>query len=194
MSTVSIPEKAVLFLNNLAGDDLWEYGHDMVPAYQKTHLPHELIRYKLGKTDKPKTGGVFVTTFSYHLKGCGGIQLYGFPFLSISVDPFDVDYPIPIDGLIITEDMRMFEYLMEHEAGAINTADPQFSRLAWARKQNMPTVLAVHHAAEHMGDLVKLTKLVGMEIFCPVIWHEGDLDADFLKTAISAIFSEITEI
>ena len=96
--------------------------------------------------------------------------------------------------MVVTEDMRMFDYFMEQEPGHINTANPQFSRLAWAKAQNLPTVLAVHHAEGYTGDYGKLSTIVGMEIFCPVIWHDGELDADFLNKAVGAIFSEIKQV
>jgi hypothetical protein len=188
----STPEKAVLFLNNLAGDDLWEHGHDMLPEYQRTHIPHELFKYKPGLKNARKSG-VSITSAPYQLKGYGKIQIYGFPFLSIAVDPLDIEYPNPIHGLVITEDMRMFDYLMEQKQGLINTADPHFSRLAWAKNQSLPTVLAVHHADGHSGDFNKLTTLVGMEIFCPVIWHTGELNASFLNKAVETVFSEIKQ-
>src|ERR1051325_1663110 len=131
MSKSSTSEKAVLFLNNLAGDDLWEYGHEMLPEYRKTHIPHELFKYKQDSKNVNKSSGVYITSAPYNLKGYGNIQLYGFPFLSIAVDPLDIEYPNPIYGLVVTEDMRMFDYFMEQEPGHINTANPQFSRLAW---------------------------------------------------------------
>jgi hypothetical protein len=190
----STSEKAVLFLNNLAGDDLWEYGHQMLPEYRKTPIPHELFKYKPGSKKFSKPGGIAITSVPYQLKGYGEIQIYGFPFLSIAVDPFDIEYPSPIYGIVVTEDMRMFDYLMEQEPDFINTANPQFSRLAWAKNQDLPTVLAVHHADDHYGDLEKLSTLVGMDIFCPVIWHDGELSANFLSCAIEAVFSEIKQI
>lgn len=194
MPTSSTLEKAVLFINNLAGDDLWECGHEMLPEYQKTYIPHELFKYKPGLKDVSKPGGVYVTTVPYTLKGYGDIQIYGFPFLSIAVDPFDIEYPVPIQGLVVTEDMRMLYYLMEQDPSFMHSMDPRFSRLAWAKTQNIPTVLAVHHAEGHAGDLEKLRMLIGMDIFCPVIWHDGDLNAEFLHRAVSVVFSEIKQI
>ncbi|MEP6894550.1 MAG: hypothetical protein ABI986_02975, partial [Chloroflexota bacterium] len=99
----------------------------------------------------------------------------------------------PIYGLVVTEDMRMVDYLMEQKPGFNNTANSQYSRLAWAKNQNIPTVLAVHHADGHTGDFDKLTTLVGMEIFCPVVWHKGELDAEFLNKAVETVFSEIKQ-
>jgi hypothetical protein len=32
-----------------------------------------------------------------------------------------------------------------------------------------------------------------MEIFCPVIWQEGELNADFLRQAIETVLYEIKE-
>jgi len=194
MPKSSTSEKAILFLNNLAGDDLWEYGHELLPEYQKTSLPHELIKYKKGSRNAYKSDGIHLTSASYNLNGYRNIHIYGFPFLSISVDPFDIEYPNPIHGLVITEDMRMFDYFREQEPGLLNTANPQFSRLAWAKNQNLPTVLAVHHADSYTRDIGKLSALVGMEIFCPVVWHEGDLNASFLHSAIEAVFSEIKQV
>lgn len=186
-------DKAILFLNNLAGDDLWEYGHALMPEYQKTHIPHELLKYRHGAKNAKKSDGVYITSAPYNLTGYGNIQIYGFPFLSLAVDPFDIEYPDPIQGLVVTEDMRMFDYFMEQESGLLNIANPQFSRLAWAKTQNLPTVLAVHHTEGYVGDLDKLSKMMGMEIFCPVIWHEGELNANFLHKAVEAVFSEIKQ-
>ena len=194
MPKSSTSDKAVLFLNNLAGDDLWEHGHKMLPEYQRTHIPHQLFKYKNGSRNAYKSDGVYITSAPYELKGHGIIQLYGFPFLSLSVDPFDIDYPNPIHELVITEDMQMFDYFMEQEPGLLNIANPQFSRLAWAKTQNLPTVLAVHHAESYAGDFSKLSRMMGMEIFCPVVWHEGELNADFLRKAVETVFSEIREI
>lgn len=194
MSKSSTSEKAVLFLNNLAGDDLWEYGHAMLPEYQKTHIPHELFKYKLGSKNAYKANGVQITSAPYQLTGNGTIQLYGFPFLSLSIDPFDIEYPAPIHGLVVTEDMRMFDYFMEQEPGLLNVASPQYSRLAWAKTQNLPTVLAVHHADGYIGDLEKLSTMVGMEIFCPVTWQEGEPNSLFLQKAVEAVFSEIKAV
>ena len=72
----STSEKALLFLNNLAGDDLWEYGHEMLPEYQKTHIPHELFKYKPEFRNSRKSG-VSITLAPYNLKGYGKIQIYG---------------------------------------------------------------------------------------------------------------------
>jgi hypothetical protein len=194
MPKSSTSEKAVLFLNNLAGDDLWEYGHEMLPEYQKTHIPDELFKYKLGSMNAYKANGVHITSAPYNLTGYGCVQLYGFPFLSLSIDPFDIEYPIPIHGLVITEDMRMFDYFMEQEPGLLNVASPQYSRLAWAKTQNLPTVLAVHHADDYAGDLQKLSTMVGMEIFCPVVWQAGEPNSSFLQKAVETVFSEIKQV
>jgi hypothetical protein len=194
MPKSSISDKAILFLNNLAGDDLWEHGHEMMPEYNKTHIPHELFKYKPSSKNAYKSNGVYVTSAPYELKGYENIQIYGFPFLSLAVDPFDIDYPNPIHGLVVTEDMQMFDYFMEQEPGLLNVANPEFSRLAWAKTQSLPTVLAVHHARGYVGDFDKLSKMMGMEIFCPVVWHEGELDASFLQKAVEAVFSEIKQV
>ena len=194
MPKLSTPEKSILFLNNLAGDDLWEYGHQMMPEYQKYSLPLELGCYKDSVKDEYHSAGIHLTAVEYNLSGYGEIQLYGFPFLPISVDPFDIEYRVPVQGLVITEDMRMFDYFLEEDPHFYNTADPQFSRLAWAKSKNLPTILAIHHAEKHQGDLDKLSRLVGMEVFCPVVWHPGAHNPAFLEKTVEIIFSEIKQI
>jgi len=193
MSKLPTSEKSILFLNNLAGDDLWECGHSMLPGYQKYSMPVEFCKYKDSAKHAYHAAGIHLTSVPYNLSGYGKIRLYGFPFLSIDVNPSDVEYPVPIHGLVVTEDMRMFEYFEEQNPDFINTADPRFSRLAWAKSQNIPTLLAVHHADEYHGDIESLSRLVGMEIFCPVLWHEDEPDEVFLQESVEAIFSEIRQ-
>src|SRR5215813_12698402 len=112
MPKLPAPEKSVLFLNNLAGDDLWEHSHLMMPEYQKFSAPQEMFKYKNAVRGNYNSEGVYVTSLPYTLSGNGNVQLYGFPFLPIDIDPFDLEYPIPVQGLVITEDMRMFDYFM----------------------------------------------------------------------------------
>ena len=194
MSKTPAPEKSLLFLNNLAGDDLWEYGHQMLPAYEKHAAPLELLRFKRAARGRYNSDGVYVTSVPYSLTGHGPVQLYGFPFLSIDVDPFDVEYPVPVQGLIITEDMRMFDYFMEQDPNFFNIANPRFSRLAWAEGQSLPTVLAVHHAEDHVGDLERLSRLVGLKVSCPIVWHAGKLDGKFLNQAVHAVFAGLKQV
>jgi hypothetical protein len=193
MPKLSTPEKSILFLNNLAGDDLWEYGHLMVPGYQQHSLPLELGRYKASVQSEYNSAGIHLTSVEHNLSEYGEIQIYGFPFLPISVDPFDIEYRVPVHGLVITEDMRMFDYFADEDPNFYNTADLRFSRLAWAKTKNLPTILAVHHADKYNGDLEKLKRLVGMDLFCPVVWHNGPHSRIFLEKTVEIIFSEITQ-
>lgn len=194
MSRSSAPEKALLFLNNLAGDDWWENGHLMLPEYEKYAAPLELFRFKRASRRRYTSEGVYGTSVPYTQNGYGKIQLYGFPFLAIDVDPFDIDYPLPIQGLVITEDMRMYDHFMERDPRFFNLTGSQHSRLAWAKSHNLPTLLAVHHAEDHYEDLHALSKLVGMELFCPVVWHAGETNPDFLHLAVEALLSEIKQV
>src|SRR4030095_16031854 len=194
MSKLPTSEKSILFLNNLAGDDLWECGHIMLPEYQKFSMPVEFCKYKASAKHAYHSAGIHLTSVPYNLSGYGKIRIYGFPFLSIDVNPSDVEYPVPIHGLVVTEDMRMFDYFEEQDPGFFNVADPRFSRLAWAKSQNIPTLLAVHHAEEYEGDIESISRLVGMEIFCPVLWHHDEPNADFLQKTVEAIFSEIKQV
>lgn len=68
--------------------------------------------------------GVYLTTIS-----TSEAQLYGFPLMPIDVNPFDVEYPSPIDGIVITQDMRMLDYFIEQDPGFHHTAKPETSRL-----------------------------------------------------------------
>lgn len=193
MSRLSAPDKALLFLNNLAGDDLWEHGHLMMPEYEKHAAPLELFRYKNAARRRYNSEGVYGTSVPYILNGYETIQIYGFPFLAIDVDPFDIKYPIPIHGLVITQDMRMYDHFMEQEPGFFDLVGSQDSRLAWAKAQNLPTLLAVHHAEDHRGDTQALSRLVGMDVFCPVVWHDGETNPDFLYLAVETLLSEIKQ-
>ena len=193
MPKLPAAEKAILFLNNLAGDDLWEYGNLMMPEYQKYSAPLEFFKYKGASRSGYNSEGVYITSVPYALNGHGKVQLYGFPFLTIDVEPFDVEYSLPIHGLVVTEDMRMFDYFMEQDPNFFNIANSKFSRLAWAQTQNLPTVLAVHHADGYDGDLEALRRLVGMEIFCPVVWHDGELAAVFLHQAVESILTKVRQ-
>jgi len=193
MSNSPVANRALLFLNNLAGDDLWEQGHLMLPAYAPYSAPTELFPYKEQSKAKSRSSGLHVMSVPYNLAGHGIIQLYGFPFLPFFVEPFDLEYPLPIQGLVITLDMRLFDYFTDQDPIFSVTADPHFSRLAWAKTQNLPTVLAVHHAGENTGDATKLSRLVGMELFCPVVWHAGEVNPDFLHKCIGAILSSVNQ-
>lgn len=194
MSESHASEKAILFLNNLAGDDLWEHFHLMMPKYGSSSAPSELLRFTRTARDTNNRPGIHVTSVPYNLRRYGRVRLYGFPFLTSERDPFDVEYPCPVHGLIISQDMRMFEFFMDESPEFFDIADMQFSRLAWARKQNLPTILAVHHADGYTGDIETLSKLIGMEVFCPVVWHAGDINAPYLQECIHSVLSEIRQI
>jgi hypothetical protein len=193
MSNSPVANKALLFLNNLAGDDLWEQGHLMLPKYEPYSAPTELFPYKDKVKAASPSGGLHVMSVPYNLLGHGTIQLYGFPFLPFFVEPFTLEYPLPIQGLVITQDMRLFDYFTEQDPIFRVTADPYLSRLAWAKAQNLPTILAVHHAAENAGNTEKLTKLVGMELFCPVVWHRGEVNPDFLQKCVGEVLSVVKQ-
>jgi hypothetical protein len=182
MTKLAIEEKTILFMNDMAGDDLWDYGHLLVAGRSQSSPPHELFNYKRGSTANNNSAGVYLTTISVN-----GVQLYGFPFLPFEVDPFDVEYPSPINGIVITQDMRMLDYFFEQDPNFYHVADRRTSRLAWAKKQGLPCVLAVHHANGHKGNLMSLTRLVGMEIFCPVIWHNSEPTKKFFHKAIESL-------
>ncbi len=194
MPSSALPTKAILFLNNIAGDDFWDYGHQMFPSYEKFSAPLEMLRFKDSARAGYNSKGIHLTSVPYPTHRNGAIQLYGFPFLSFQVNPFDLEYPLPIHGVVITEDMRMFDFFMEQGTDFPEKADPRVSRLAWAASQNLPTVLAVHHADGYAGNMAALEKLVGMEISCPVIWHADEPDAAFLQKAVKGLMSEIMEV
>ena len=46
MTNLAIAEKIILFMNNLAGDDLWDYGHLMLSGCSEGEVPHELFHNK----------------------------------------------------------------------------------------------------------------------------------------------------
>lgn len=185
-------EKALLFLNNLAGDDLWEYSHLIMPGYEKYATPQEYFPYKESAKKNQSSDGLHITSLPYELRSDGKVQLYGFPFLPFYIDPFEIEYALPIQGLIVTEDMRMFDYFRDQDESFFNIAEPHFSHLAWAKNQNIPTLLAVHHAGVYEGDNEKLSRLVGMELFCPVLWHAGELNLNFLRRCVDTMVSEIS--
>ena len=172
-------------MNNMVGDDLWDYGHQLLSRWSKSPIPHELFRYKEVAKESYDSEGVYLTTISTN-----GTQLYGFPFLPIDVDPFDVEYPSPINGIVVTQDMRMLDYFIEQDPNFRHTADPKTSRLAWAKNQGLPTLLAVHHANGRRGDMESLSRLVGMDVLCPVIWHRGKPNSKFFKASIKALPSD----
>ena len=182
MTKLAIAEKSILFMNNLAGDDLWEYGHLLVSGWDEDTAPHELFRYKSARRANYNSDGIYLTSISM-----GGSQLYGLPFLPVDVDPSDIEFPSPIKSIVVTQDMRMLDYFMEQDPNFHHTAKRQTSRLAWAKHQNLPTVLAVHHANGHKGNMMSLNRLIGMESFCPVVWHNGEPNARFFTKAISAL-------
>jgi len=193
MTKLPFAEKALLFLNNQAGDDLWEYSHLLVPGSKKYETPQEFFPYKISVKDRQASNGLHVTSFPFDLRSFGKVQLYGFPFLPFYVSPFDIEYALPIQGLVVTEDMRMFDYFLEQDHDFFYLVDPHNSQLAWAKDQNIPTLLAVHHAGPHDGDDEKLSRLVGMELFCPVLWHPGEINQDFLHRCIATMVSELSQ-
>ena len=185
MTKLAVAEKTILFMNNMIGDDLWDYGHHLLSRWSKPEIPHELFRFKKGKKANYNTDGIYLTTISEN-----GVQLYGFPFLPIDIDPFDVEYPSPINGIVITQDMRMLDYFIEQDPDFRHIANPKTSRLAWAKNQGLPILLAVHHANGQRGNIEALSRLVGMDIFCPVIWHKGEPNSKFFRESIKAIPSD----
>jgi len=182
MTKLAAAEKTILFMNNMAGDDLWDYGHFLMSGWPKPSTPHELFKYKRGARANYNSDGVYLTAISTN-----EAQLYGFPFMPIDIDPFDVEYPSPIDGMVITQDMRMLDYFLEQDPGFHHTARPETSRLAWAKNQGLPTVLAVHHSNGHHGKMERLKRLVGMDVFCPVIWHKGEPNSKFFFNSIASL-------
>ena len=182
MTKLAIAEKSILFMNNLAGDDLWEYGHLLDSGWANSEPPHELIRFKNGRRATYNSDGIYMTSISIN-----GFQLYGFPFLPIDVDPSDIEFPSPINGIVVTQDMQMLDYLIKQDPNFHHVAKPQTSRLAWAKEQGLPVVLAVHHANGQKGNMEALSRLVGMELFCPVIWHRGEPNKKFFTKAIDAV-------
>lgn len=174
-------------MNNMAGDDLWEYGHLIAPGHSEFSIEHELFKFKSTSRAAYNSAGIYLTSFPYIEGKDEQVQLYGFPFLAIDVNPSDIEYPAPLSGLIITQDMRMLDYFVEQDPDFHHEANPETSRLAWAKGQNLPTILAVHHANGHTGNMEGLSKLAGMDIFCPVVWHNGEPGASFFRKAIKAL-------
>ena len=76
MTKLAIAEKSILFMNNLAGDDLWEYGHLLASDWADNEPPHELFRFKNGRKANYNSDGIYLTSVSL-----AGAHLYGFPFL-----------------------------------------------------------------------------------------------------------------
>ena len=182
MTKLAVAEKNILFMNNLAGDDLWEYGHLLISGWGVDEPPDKLFRFKSGRRANYNSNAIYLTSISME-----GTQLYGFPFLPIDVDPSDIEYQSPIDGIVITQDMRMLDYFIEQDPNFHHIAKPKTSRLAWAKEQGLPVVLAVHHANGRNGNMADLNRLIGMESFCPVIWHKGEPNAKFFKKAVSSL-------
>ena len=182
MTKLAVAEKTILFMNNMAGDDLWDYGHLLLSNWPKSSMPHELFKYKRGARANYNSDGVYLTTISTN-----GNQLYGFPFLPIDVDPFDIEYPSPINGIVITQDMRMLDYFVDQDPNFHHVARLQTSRLMWAKDLGLPTILAVHHANGHKGKINNLNRLVGMDVYCPVIWHNGEPNSKFFHNSINSL-------
>jgi len=174
-------------MNNMAGDDLWEYGHLIASDHSEFSVTHELFKFKSSARSAYNSEGVYLTSIPYTDGKSERHQLYGFPFLAIDVNPSDLVYPAPLDGLIVTQDMRILDYFIEQDPEFHHTANPETSRLAWANEQNLPTILAVHHANGHKGNIDGLSRLAGMDIFCPVTWHNGEPGASFFHKAIKAL-------
>ena len=186
MTKLAIAEKTILFINNFVGDDLWEFGHHLISGSLKGELPHELMHYKNGSKARYNSDGIYVTSITAQ-----GLQLYGFPFMPDNVEPFDVDFPSSIDGIVITQDMRMLDFFVQQDPGFHHTANPCLSKLAWAKGKNIPVVLAVHHVTGFRVNTADLDRLIGMETYCPVIWHRGNPNASFFKKAIKALPNSI---
>lgn len=191
MTKLAQTEKSILFMNNMVGDDLWEGGHLLIKNCPKFSPPHELFKYKSTARVAYNSEGVYLTSIPYAMNRNEKIHLYGFPFLSIDVNPLDIEYPIPVNGVIITQDMQLLDYLVEQDTNFHHIANPHTSRLAWAKDQGLPTLLAVHHADKHRGNIKDLGRLVGMDIFCPVLWHLGEPNADFFHKAIKLLISKV---
>ena len=191
MTNLAQTEKSILFMNNMVGDDLWESGHLLMKGYPKSSPPHELFKYKAAsKKTARNSDGIYLTSIPYIMGKADRFRLYGFPFLSIDVDPSEIELPSPVTGVIVTQDMRLLDYLVEQDAKFRHIATPHTSRLAWAKKQGLPTVLAVHHAEKHRGNIKDLGRLAGMDIFCPVLWHLGVPNAEFFRKAIKLLISK----
>jgi len=189
MTKLAATERSILFMNNMAGDDLWEQGHLLMGDCSESNPPHKLFKYKSTPKTAHNSKGIYLTHIPYIAENNTKINLYGFPFLSIDVDPFDIEYPTSPEGLIITQDMRMLDFLIEQDSSFRFSANPYSSKLAWAKNQNLPTVLAVHHAKKYRGNIKELNRLIGMETFCPVLWHTGGPNAEFFRNAIKLLLS-----
>jgi hypothetical protein len=189
MTKLAETEKSILFMNNMAGDDLWEGGHLLMGDCPKFSPPHKLFKYKRASRAAYNSDGIYFTCIPYSAGKSEKIDLYGFPFLSIDVNPSDIEYPTSLQGLVITQDMRMLDYLLEQDPSFRFIANRHTSRLAWAKSQNLPTVLAVHHAERYRGNIKELNRLTGMDIFCPVLWHTGEPNAGFFSKAVKAVLA-----
>ncbi|MBK9927124.1 MAG: hypothetical protein IPP66_17795 [Anaerolineales bacterium] len=189
MTKLAETEKSILFMNNMAGDDLWEGGHLLLDDCPKFSPPHKLFKYKKVSRTAYNSDGIYLTYIPYRVGRNEKIDLYGFPFLPIQVDPSDIEYPTSLQGLVITQDMRMLDYLLEQDPSFHFIANRYTSRLAWAKSQNLPTVLAVHHAERYRGNIKELSRLTGMDIFCPVHWHTGEPTAGFFNKAVKAVLA-----
>jgi hypothetical protein len=189
MTKLARAEKSILCMNNMAGDDLWENGHRILKDCPKSSPPHELFKYKNPSSATYNSKGIYLTSIPYTVGKNEKVHLYGFPFLSIDVDPSDIEYPSPISGIIVTQDMRMFDYLIEQDPNFHLIANSYTNRLAWAKAQSLPTILAVHHTEKHRGNIINLSRLAGMDIFCPVLWHAGEPDSGFFSKAIKAVLA-----
>lgn len=185
MTKLAIADTSILFMNNMAGDDLWDYGHFLTSSDAEDSVSHELIQFKRGVKANNNSNGIHLTSIPYE-----GVQLYGFPFLPIDIDPFDLDYPLTVSGIVITQDMRMLDYFIEQDPNFHHIARPQTSRLARAKEQGLPTMLAVHHANGHKGNTDALNRLVGMDVFCPTLWHGGEPGINFFQKAISSLLAK----
>lgn len=182
-------EKSILFMNNIAGDDLWEYGHLLVEDCPKFSTPHELCVYKSASRYKYDSQGLYMTLIPYTMGKNESIQIYGFPFLSFDVDPSDIEYPTPISGIVVTQDMRMLDFFLEEDPDFHHVAKSQTSRLAWAQEQSTPVVLAVHHVNGRRNNMEDLNRLVGMYVSCPVLWHSGKPNEAFFHKTIQLLLS-----
>jgi hypothetical protein len=187
MTKLATREKSILFMNNLAGDDLWEHGHVIVGDCPEFSVPHELFKYKRSSRAAYNSEGIYFTSIPYMAGKNEKVRIYGFPFLPIKVDPSDIEYPNSLYGLVVTQDMRMLDYLTEQGPNFHPVANSHAGRLTWAKNQNIPTILAVHHAEKHKGNTKGLSQLVGMDIFCPVFWHTDEPNADFFRKSIKAL-------
>ena len=189
MNKLAQIEKTILFMNNMAGDDLMERGYLLTNNASESDLPHELFKYKNESSNGHGSNGIYLTSLEYSNGRNEKIHLYGFPFLHMDIDPSDIEYPDPISGVVVTQDMRMLDFFLEQDENFHHITNLHTSRLAWAKQQSLPVVLAVHHAEKHRGNMQELSRLVGMDVFCPVVWHTGKLNADFFRKAIKSLLT-----